>query len=51
MTDKSAPDDSLPEAEAEERFKRLVGNLAKMPHKPHKPKEGREPPPAPKGRF
>jgi hypothetical protein len=33
------PDDSdkLPEAEAEERFNKLVGNLVRTPHKPHKP--------------
>ncbi len=38
MTDKPLPDDDrLPEAEAEARFKRLVGNLANTPHKPHKP--------------
>jgi hypothetical protein len=42
MADKSFPDDKLPEAEAEARFKRLVGNLANTPHKPHKPKAGKE---------
>ena len=31
-------DDKLPEAEADERFNRLVGNLVNTPHKPHKPK-------------
>jgi len=31
-------DDKLPDAEAEARFKRLVGNLVNTPHKPHKPK-------------
>lgn len=37
MTDKpSQDDDKLPEAEAEERFNRLVGNLVNTPHKPHK---------------
>jgi hypothetical protein len=35
---KPKDDDKLPEAEAEERFKRLVDNLANTPHKPHKPK-------------
>jgi hypothetical protein len=31
--------DKLPEAEAEARFNRLVGNLVNTPHKPHaKPK-------------
>jgi hypothetical protein len=28
-------DDKLPDAEAEARFKRLVGNLVNTPHKPH----------------
>jgi hypothetical protein len=28
--------DKLPEAEADARFKRLVGNLVNTPHKPHK---------------
>ncbi len=41
MTDKPLPKgDTLPDAEAEARFKRLVGNLVNTPHKPHKPKEG-----------
>ena len=35
-------DDKLPEPEADDRFKRLVGNLANTPHKPHKANEGRE---------
>lgn len=46
MIDKTPADDRLPDVEAEERFKRLVGNLAKMPHKPHKLKEGRDPKPS-----
>jgi len=40
MTDKTpdAPeDDKLPEAEADARFQRLVGNLVNTPHKPHVP--------------
>jgi hypothetical protein len=37
MTEPKQPDkDQLPEAEAEERFRRLVGNLVKTPHQPHK---------------
>jgi len=45
MTDKPPPDpDTLPDAEAEERFKRIVGNLATTPHKPHKPKPTSDPP-------
>jgi hypothetical protein len=40
---KPPPDaDKLPEAEAEARFKRLVGNLANTPHKPHKPSPVKE---------
>jgi hypothetical protein len=38
MVDKSPPvpdDDKLPEAEADERFRRLVGNLVNTPPKPH----------------
>jgi hypothetical protein len=39
MSDKPLSDgDALPEDEANERFKRLVGNLVTTPHKPHKPK-------------
>lgn len=40
-TDKAAvlDDDKLPEAEADERFNRLVGNLVNTPHTPHKPRE------------
>ena len=37
MADLPKDDDKLPDAEAEERFKRLVGNLVNTPHKPHKP--------------
>jgi hypothetical protein len=39
MTDQppEPEDDKLPEAEADERFKRLVGNLVNTPHKPHRP--------------
>jgi hypothetical protein len=39
MTDKPPvpEDDKLPEAEADARFKRLVGNLVNTPHKPHEP--------------
>jgi hypothetical protein len=40
MTENSPKNDQLPEAEAEARFKRLVGNLVNTPHKPHKPKDG-----------
>lgn len=48
MTDKPLEDDDkFPDAEAEERFKRLLGNLVNTPHTPHKPKEGREPKPTP----
>jgi hypothetical protein len=38
MTDtpQTPDDDSLPEAEADERFNRLVGNLVNTPHTPHK---------------
>jgi hypothetical protein len=37
MTDQPPKDDDkLPDAEAEARFKRLVGNLVNTPHKPHK---------------
>jgi hypothetical protein len=39
MTEKPPEDDKLPEAEAEARFKRLVGNLVNTPHKPHVPKD------------
>jgi hypothetical protein len=37
MTDKPPipEDDKLPEAEANARFERLVGNLVNTPHKPH----------------
>jgi len=43
MTDKFPPeDDKLPEAEADARFKRLVGNLVNTPHTPHKPKDADE---------
>jgi hypothetical protein len=42
MTDDSPSpeDDTLPEAEAEARFNRLVGRLVNTPHKPHNPKDG-----------
>ncbi|MDB5418573.1 MAG: hypothetical protein JWP50_1992 [Phenylobacterium sp.] len=46
MTDKppaATDDDKLPEAEADERFKRLVGNLVNTPPQPHKPKDPEEP--------
>jgi hypothetical protein len=36
MDDKPSEDDKLPDAEADARFKRLVGNLVNTPHKPHK---------------
>lgn len=38
MTEKTPvpEDDKLPEAEADARFQRLVGNLVNTPHKPHK---------------
>ena len=40
MTDSSPPDDDkLPDAEAEERFKRTLGNLVNTPHKPHAPEK------------
>ena len=42
MADKSPRDDKLPDAEAEARFKRLVGNLVNTPHKPHKAKEPKD---------
>jgi len=31
-------EDTLPEAEADARFGRLVGNQVNTPHQPHKPK-------------
>lgn len=37
MTDKPKPSENLPEAEADERFNRLVGKLVNTPPKPHKP--------------
>jgi hypothetical protein len=37
MTTPPKDDDKLLDAEAEERFKRLVGNLVNTPHKPHVP--------------
>jgi hypothetical protein len=40
MTEKppvASDDDTLPEAEADARFQRLVGNLVNTPHTPHKP--------------
>lgn len=40
MADKPSTNDKLPDAEAEARFKRLVGNLVNTPHKPHKPAGG-----------
>ena len=36
MADTPEENDKLPEAEAEARFKRIVGNLVNTPHKPHK---------------
>jgi hypothetical protein len=37
MAEQAPPDDDkLPDAEAKERFDRLVGNLVNTPHKPHK---------------
>ena len=33
----SESDDRLPEAEAEARYRALVGNLVNTPHKPHLP--------------
>ncbi len=36
MADTPKDSDKLPEAEAESRFNRLVGNLVNTPHKPHK---------------
>jgi hypothetical protein len=32
-------DDKLPEAEADERFNRLVGSLVNTPHTPHRPEK------------
>ncbi len=44
MTDKPlSVDDQLPEAEAEERFKRMVSNLVGAPHKPHKQRKSETP--------
>jgi hypothetical protein len=40
-------DNKLPEPEADERFRRLVGNLVNTPHKPHESREKRGPKPAP----
>ena len=37
MTDPPTDADKLPDDEAEERFRRVVGNLVNTPHKPHKP--------------
>ena len=37
--------DKLPDAEADARFKRLVGNLVNTPHKPHKPHKPTDTPP------
>jgi hypothetical protein len=31
-----AESDQLPDAEADARFKRLIGNLVNTPHKPHR---------------
>jgi hypothetical protein len=41
MPENSKDDDKLPDAEAEDRFKRLVGNLVNTPHKPHAPAKGK----------
>jgi hypothetical protein len=43
--DRQAPesDDELPEADAEERFRRLVGDVVNTPHQPHKPAKPGEP--------
>jgi hypothetical protein len=51
MTDKPPvpEDDSLPEAEADARFQRLVGNLVNTPPAPHKPRDGRANDSTPKG--
>jgi hypothetical protein len=35
--------DKLPEAEAESRFRHLVGNLVNTPHKPHKAAKDEKP--------
>lgn len=42
MTEAPNDDDKLPDAEAEARFKRVVGNLVNTPPKPHaaEPKKG-----------
>jgi len=37
MTNPPKDTDKLPDAEADARFKRLVGNLVNTPHKPHAP--------------
>ena len=43
MTDHPTPeDDKLPETEANERFRKLVGNLVNTPHKPHVVKRERD---------
>jgi hypothetical protein len=43
MKENPPPDsDKLPEAEAEERFRRLVGNLVNTPHQPHQPSQKRK---------
>jgi hypothetical protein len=42
MTDKPhSEDDKLPDAEAEERFNRTVGNLLNTPADPHRAKKPR----------
>ncbi len=52
MAESPAKDpDKLPDAEAEARFNRLVGNLVNTPHKPHKaPSNERRPVERPKAR-
>jgi len=47
MVAKPPTTDKLPDAEADARFKRLVGNLVNTPHKPHKPKPESSPTKAP----
>jgi hypothetical protein len=41
MTEIPKDEDKLPDAEAEERFRRTVGNLVNTPHKPHVAPKGR----------
>ena len=44
LSDKGgSSEETLPEAEAEERFNQIVGKLANTPHKPHKAAPSEQP--------